>query len=177
MDPALLAMSTAAALVLGVLLGLALTVPARRRVEHELHVARTDLATLRDRVDALAARLGNPWPDLTQRAEPDYVITSLPDPGAGTVGSRLGQVGADDRPSRRDFASVALAESALRVASLAYGVRRALLPESRNRIRFEMGREVKRARRERRRGAKEARRRQRADFHSSAVSRHAEDAA
>jgi len=42
--------------------------------------------------------------------------------------------------------------------SLAYGVRRAMSAENRNRIRFEMQREVKRARRQRRRDLKEAKR-------------------
>ena len=42
--------------------------------------------------------------------------------------------------------------------SLGYGVRRALSAENRNRIRFEMRREVKRARRQRRRDLKEAKR-------------------
>ncbi len=56
------------------------------------------------------------------------------------------------------FASVAVGESLVRVLSLGYGVRRALSAENRNRIRFEMRREVKRARRQRRRDLKEAKR-------------------
>jgi hypothetical protein len=176
MDPALLATSTAAALVLGVLMGVALTVPARRRVERELRATRTDLAALRDRVDELASATGHGPLAGTDRAEPDFVITSLPEVPRRAAGPPLGQVVNGDQPSRRDFASVALAESALRLASLAYGVRRALSPENRNRMRFEMGREVKRARQERRREAKEARRQQRAGYPVSPASR-AEDAA
>ena len=59
------------------------------------------------------------------------------------------------------------ARRVVKAASLAHGVRRALDPETRNRIRFEMRREVKRARKQRRADTREARReweaRQRAD--------------
>ena len=65
--------------------------------------------------------------------------------------------------SAGQFASVALGESLVRVLSLGYGVRRALTAESRNRIRFEMRREVKRSRRQRRRDLKEAKRHLHAD--------------
>jgi len=84
------------------------------------------------------------------------VITSL----SGAAGVTEGE----ERPlpaaplSGRDFAAVAMTESVVRLASLTHGVRRALSPENRNRIRFEMGREVKRSRRQRRRDVKEARR-------------------
>ena len=50
-----------------------------------------------------------------------------------------------------------LRESLVKAASLGYGVRRALAPETRNRIRFEMKREVKRSRRQRRAELKEVR--------------------
>ena len=95
------------------------------------------------------------------------MITSLPD---GTLrGTPV--AAADDEPatttstplSAGQFASVALGESLVRVLSLGYGVRRALTAESRNRIRFEMRREVKRSRRQRRRDLKEAKRHLRAD--------------
>ena len=54
--------------------------------------------------------------------------------------------------------TVAAGESLVRVVSLAHGVRRALSAENRNRIRFEIRREVKRSRRQRRRDLKDARR-------------------
>jgi hypothetical protein len=187
MDPALLATSTALALVLGLVLGLALTAPARRRVERDLRTVRADLARVTERVDDLVRRSGHRSPAVPERPEPDYVITSLPG-DERAAGPRPGEPGDEDPAtshltSRRDFASVALAESALRVASLAYGVRRALSPASRSRIRFEMAQEVKRARRQRRRVAKQARHQQRvgpadAAGHSAAPgSRDAEDAA
>jgi hypothetical protein len=49
-------------------------------------------------------------------------------------------------------------ESLVRAVSLAHGVRRALSPENRQRIRFEMRREVKRARKQRRRDVRQAQR-------------------
>jgi hypothetical protein len=54
------------------------------------------------------------------------------------------------------FADVVMRESVVKAASWAYGVRRAFSPENRNRIRFEMRREVKRARKSRRAEEREA---------------------
>ena len=56
------------------------------------------------------------------------------------------------------FADIVLRETVVQAAALAAGLRRALSPESRNRIRFEMRREVKRARKQRRADLREARR-------------------
>ena len=54
------------------------------------------------------------------------------------------------------FADIVARESAIRAAGIAHGLRRALAPEARNRIRFEMKREVKRSRKQRRADLKEA---------------------
>jgi hypothetical protein len=54
--------------------------------------------------------------------------------------------------------SVAAGESLVRLVSLGYGVRRALSAHNRNRIGFEMRREVRRSRRRRRDEVREARR-------------------
>ena len=48
------------------------------------------------------------------------------------------------------FADLVLRESVVQAASLAAGLRRALAPETRHRVRLEMRREVKRARKQRR---------------------------
>ena len=56
------------------------------------------------------------------------------------------------------FADIVLRETVVQTASLFHGVRRALSPENRNRIRFEMRREVKRSRKQRRADVREARR-------------------
>ncbi len=70
----------------------------------------------------------------------------------------------------RLFADLVLRESVVKAAALAYGVRRGLSPANRNRIWFEMRREVKRARKERKAEEREAirewRARRRADVRS-----------
>ena len=84
-------------------------------------------------------------PSSTSGSE-EFVITRLgepePEPGP-TLESTL-------------FADVVLRETVVKAASLAYGVRRGLSPANRNRIWFEMRREVKRARKERRAEEREA---------------------
>lgn len=62
-------------------------------------------------------------------------------------------------PARIDgklFADIVARESVIKAAGLAHGVRRALSAENRNRIRFEMKREVKRSRKQRRADLKAA---------------------
>ena len=82
-------------------------------------------------------------------ASPEFVITELgaeePRAPVPTVEARL-------------FGDLVLRETVVQAASWAHGVRRALTPESRNRIRFEMKREVKRARKQRRADLRQARR-------------------
>ena len=56
----------------------------------------------------------------------------------------------------RLFADVVLRETVVKAASLAYGVRRGLSPANRNRIWFEMRREVRRARKHRKAEEREA---------------------
>jgi hypothetical protein len=56
------------------------------------------------------------------------------------------------------FADVVLKETVVKAASLAHGVRRGLAPATRNRIRFEMKQEVRRARKQRRSDLKAAQR-------------------
>lgn len=56
------------------------------------------------------------------------------------------------------FTDLVLREGAVQAASLAAGLRRALAPEVRQRIRLEMRREVKRARKQRRADVRQARR-------------------
>jgi hypothetical protein len=66
--------------------------------------------------------------------------------------ARAEPTGADAASPKIDgrlFADVVLRESVVKAAALGHGVRRALAPEVRNRIRFEMKREVKRSRRAR----------------------------
>ena len=77
---------------------------------------------------------------------PEFVITRLgvPEPEAApTLETKL-------------FADLVLRETIVKAASFAYGVRRGLSPANRNRIWFEMRREVKRARKERKAEEREA---------------------
>ena len=72
--------------------------------------------------------------------------------------TRLGEPEPEPAPTleTRLFADVVLRETVVKAASLAYGVRRGLSPANRNRIWFEMRREVKRARKERKAEEREA---------------------
>ena len=157
MNLALLAILAAAVLVaVGVAVVLPVVVSDRRRLRTELDEARADVDALRARVEAM-----DPLPEPATGAvgRPEYLITSLP----GDSAPRTGLSVPEQEPpastlSVGRFAFVALGESLVRVLAFGYGVRRALSPENRNRIRFEMGREVKRARRQRRRDLKEAKR-------------------
>ncbi|MGD9960202.1 hypothetical protein [Nocardioides sp.] len=119
-----------------------------RRTRGELEQARLEALELRSRVDLLAAQVKPPPEPTSQVDAPEFLITGI------------GQV-ADEPPvptriEGRLFADIVLRETVLRAASLSHGVRRALSPESRNRIRFEMKREVKRSRKQRRADTKAA---------------------
>ena len=65
-----------------------------------------------------------------------------------------------------------LRETVVKAASLAHGVRRGLAPATRNRIRFEMKQEVRRARKQRRAELKRAQR----DLHARQRAMLAEEA-
>jgi len=160
MDQALLVTLSAVAgvVVVGLLVGLVVALVAgargRRRLEAELAAARADVDGLRSQVDDLARVAPPPAPADHAAPGREYVITSISDQAAGAELA----VPTTTELTGREFVTVAAGESLVRVVSLAHGVRRALSAENRNRIRFEMRREVKRARRRRRRDLKDARR-------------------
>jgi len=134
---------------------------ARRRLQDDLAASREELAAVQKRLDGLARKVASGAAPTTRRAstEQEFVITTAvgPDvPSAATPDVPLRQL------TGREFASVALGESLVTLASFGYGVRRALSPENRNRIAFEMRREVRRSRKQRRRDLKEAKRHLRA---------------
>ena len=123
----------------------------------------------------------------SDRPEPpaSYVITGIDDGTAAAAGPASGLDAATATPGvvqgRIDgalFADIVAREGVIKAAGLVHGVRRALAPATRNRIRFEMRREVKRSRRQRRADLKAALRdlqaRERADL---ADRRDGEDAA
>jgi hypothetical protein len=158
--------------VLAVLAAVALRASRRERrgLAAQVDAAHADVEALRERVEELSRRLAGVQPAASARGAHEFVITSLPD---GRLRGTLAAAAAADDDAEPEpagtplsagrFASVALGESLVRVLSLGYGVRRALSAENRNRIRFEMRREVKRSRRQRRRDLKEAKRLLRAD--------------
>jgi len=135
--------------LLAVLFGSLVLVVRRTRARGDEMNARTLAATeaLQAQVAELQRRLG---PNHARPDQHEYKITMLgeqtpePEPAPVVPGPL--------------FADLVLRESAVQAASFAAGLRRALAPETRNRIRFEMRREVKRARRQRRADLRQAKR-------------------
>jgi hypothetical protein len=125
----------------------------------ELTAARAEAQALADRLDLVEESLAR---GIDRGDDPQsYVITHLGDdvPDATPVVGRI---------DGKLFADIVARESVIKAAGLVHGLRRALTPETRNRIRFEMSREVKRARKQRRADLKAAlrefRARERADL-------------
>lgn len=152
---------TAALALVALVLAVAL-LRSRSRTERVLANAQAETAVLRDQVAALERRVDRP----TAKPEASsYVITDL---GLETVPDQSDVEGPVAPISSALFADLVLRESVVKAAALVHGVRRALDPETRHRIRLEMKREVKRARKQRRADTREARReweaRQRADL-------------
>lgn len=147
---------TAVAVVVAcALLGLTILLRDRARLRRELDIRQADVDRLRARVDGLVAARA------PQHAEaPEYVITDLGMVSTGSTGGGSGDLTAD-APARIDgrlFADIVLREAVVRAASLTHGVRRALSPEVVWRVRGEVRRELKRARRQRKADLKVARR-------------------
>ena len=148
MNPGLLAaLGAITVLVLAVLVW---SLVDRARLRGQVHRSEADLRALNERMDELAeeaerARMAAAAAPVAPQAE--YLITSVGEPVPDRV-----------------VLSAAVGEPLVKAVAFGYGVRRALRPETRNRIAFEMKREIKRARKQRRREAKaavrEARRRE-----------------
>jgi hypothetical protein len=135
--------------VLCLLLAVTLLV-AVRRMRAAGARADAELADLRDRLGRLEQRPARAASSPAAPAPVEFVITDL--------GTRRDP---DPEPARLDraaFADVVLKETVVKAASLAHGVRRGLAPATRNRIRFEMKQEVRRARKQRRADLKAAQR-------------------
>jgi hypothetical protein len=131
---------------------------ARSRTDRAVAAARAETEALRAQLVELERRLAPPGPRPT---EAEYLITHLGEAdSAGTSPARV---------ETALFADLVLRETVVKAVSLAHGVRRALDPEARNRVRFEMRRELKRARKQRRADNRQARReweaRRRATLH------------
>lgn len=152
MEPATLAAGAVVALLL---LGL-LVVLLRSRAEtrRRLAAAQAETAVLRARLDDLASRLEHPAPVAAPAAsDTAYVIT---DAGTFAVEPVVA-----DRVVLGPSMGTTLGEPLVKALALGHGVRRALSPESRHKIRFEMRREARRTRKGRRREMKAAWRRER----------------
>lgn len=138
------------ALALGALLLVVALVRLRARTRADLAAARDESAALRERLDRLEAEQARPEPAV-RAEEREYTITHL-----GEQPAAQRQEVEPVSLEKTVFADLLLRESVIRLGSLSHGVRRALSAESRNRIRFEMRREVKRARKQRRVEQREA---------------------
>jgi hypothetical protein len=130
----------------GALLLVALVVLVRRRnrtradLEAMLLAAQLEADDLRARLDELTARYDSaPGP-----ADQAYLITDVGDPRRPVVAEE-DQIPVPDRL----VLSATMGEPLVKVAAFGHGLRRALSPESRNRIWFEMRREVRAARKRR----------------------------
>ncbi|PUA80085.1 hypothetical protein [Nocardioides currus] len=139
-----LAVAAAGAVALVLLLACALLWRSTRRLAARV----AELETAAHAVEPTEARTTAAVEQAT------YVITAVDqdEPDDRTPGAPL-------VPARIDgalFADIVARESVVKAAGLAHGLRRALAPETRNRIRFEMRREVKRARKQRRADLKAA---------------------
>jgi hypothetical protein len=170
-DTALAAAAGAAAMLL--LVTVVLTATRRRRsrrdLEAMLDAAQREADDLRHRLEELTGRpahavggargpayleelFADPEPD-QHAAEPqlaEFVITHVGEPGDGSD-QPAGDLAVPDRL----VLSATLGEPLVKVAAFSHGVRRALRAESRNRIWFEMRREVRAARKRRRRLVKD----------------------
>jgi hypothetical protein len=115
---------------------------------------RTELGQLREQLEELGLRgirstaVSRPVAQPVQPAE--FLITDL--------GSQASQPPTPVQLDGAAFADTVLRETVVKALSMAQGVRRGLGPATRNRIRFEMKQEVRRARKQRRTDLKAAQR-------------------
>ncbi len=144
---------------------------AAERARVQARAAADTVAELRAEVAEVQRRLAAGTPQRRTREDgSEYVITHLGDEEAAPrhaagvgpeqqprVETRV-ETGVETRIEAGLFADLVLRESVVRAASLVHGVRAALAPETRNRIRFEVRREVRRARKQRRADTRLARR-------------------
>ena len=151
MNPDLLVPAALALVVVLAVVLFAVLVRDRSRVRAELAATHAEAAELRSRIDALAVQIA------ASRREPEeFVITHLGE-GDGDLDSE-GPLPADGRIDGKLFADLVLRETVVKAAALGHGVRRAMAPETRNRIRFEIRREVRRSRKARKEEIRQVRR-------------------
>ncbi|MGH3351340.1 MAG: hypothetical protein ACRDPS_11800 [Nocardioides sp.] len=149
--------------VLLALLVVLLAIGARRKAQRRLLESEASEAELRERLEALEKRLTQPEPGSRRRRrdekdEREYVITSLADDGEPVEVEPVAQ----RTLTAPAFADAVFRETMVHSAALVHGVRRAFSPEVRFKIRYEMHREVKRSRKDRKSEMRDALREYRA---------------
>jgi hypothetical protein len=133
-------------------------------VSRALVTSRRQAAALSERLERLEQRLTEPAPasaapsSLPVATPQEFVITHLGEDAADDVDRTPVKVSL----TAPAFADAVVRETVVQTASVVHGLRRALSPETRNRIRFEMKREIKRSRKDRKAELKEALREYRA---------------
>jgi hypothetical protein len=143
--PVLIAAATAFLVLFAVLLIVLLRSRAESR--RALAAAMAETAELRARLDQLSEQLERAMESDRRAQEAAYVITDAGEPRP------------EPNVPDRVVLTATVGEPLVKAVSFGHGLRRALSAESRNRIWFEMRREVRRARKQRRREMKEAWRR------------------
>jgi len=147
MDTALVAALAALAGAAAALLVVAVVAVRRRGARADLEAllteARQEIDALHDRVEELTPRPAPPATDRPELDRADFVITHVGEPGSDEDARGV------PVPDRLVL-SATLGEPLVKVVAFSHGVRRALSAESRNRIWFEMRREVRASRRRRR---------------------------
>ncbi|HCB03785.1 MAG TPA: hypothetical protein PLZ93_13215 [Nocardioides sp.] len=126
------------------------------------------VAVLALRVRRLSAQVARVLPssdaNVLSEPRPESTFTTLDSerPASEYVITRIGEPEPEPEPvptvPAPVFADLVLKETVVQTASLFHGLRRALDPERRNRIRFHMRQEVKRSRKQRRAELREVRR-------------------
>ena len=168
------------ALTMLALVGVVVLLRGRRRSRadllEQLASSQREADDLRARLDEATARLETvaasqppqptrvPTPRRARREVPEYVITDAGEPGAVSAPEPVAV------PNRLVL-SATVGAPLVKVAAFSHGVRRALAPETRNRIWFEMRREVRASRKRRRQLVKEHLRAVRADERAQEVLR------
>lgn len=158
--------TTCAAATALALVALVLAVRARRRAERAEALA----ASLADRVSVLESPAAAAPAPVTDSADAGtFVITRMDSGDEPLAHAPIAQ-----HIDGRLFADIVARETVVKAASWTHGLRRALSPENRNRIRFEVRQETRRAGRARRAEAKQALREYRARERSTAGTHRAE---
>jgi len=147
---------SSALLALALLVTMVVVRRERAHTATALAAARVEATGLRRRLEELERRL-EPPADRSDAADADadaadaegYLITDVVSGGSTSEeGAAPGRHAPPMNPPL--FVDLVLRESVVRSAAFVHGVRRALAPETRHRIRFQMRQEVKRSRKQRR---------------------------